>query len=69
MDEILQSVPACLRPEVIKLAAFCEHRLQLGSKDIFHLEAFVIQFMSLHQQYNERGVIEQMDFSSDMEMD
>ena len=65
----MKSLPSCLKPEVIKLAANCEHRLQLGSKDIFHLEAFVVQFMSLHQQYNERGVIESLDFSSDMDMD
>lgn len=65
----MQCIPACLRTEVIKLAAHNEHRLQLGSKDIFHLEAFILQFMSLHQQFNERGVIEQLDFSSDMDMD
>ncbi|XP_067944739.1 replication factor C subunit 3-like isoform X2 [Watersipora subatra] len=69
VDEIVKSLPSCLKSEVIRLAANSEHTLQLGSKDIFHLERFVVQFMFLHQQYNERGVIEQLDFSSDMDMD
>jgi replication factor C subunit 3/5 len=30
-----------LKPEVIHWAAFYEHRIRLGSKVIFHLEAFV----------------------------
>jgi len=30
-----------LKPEVIHWAAFYEHRLRLGSKAVFHLEAFV----------------------------
>jgi replication factor C subunit 3/5 len=30
-----------LKPEVIHWAAFYEHRIRLGSKAIFHLEAFV----------------------------
>ena len=30
-----------LKPEVIHWAAYYEHRIRLGSKVIFHLEAFV----------------------------
>lgn len=30
-----------LKPEIIHWAAFYEHRIRLGSKVIFHLEAFV----------------------------
>ena len=55
--------------EVIKLADNCEHRLQLGFKDLYHLESFIVQFMSLYQQYNERGMVEQLAFSSDIDMD
>ena len=32
-------------------AAFYEHRVQTGSKEIFHLEAFVARFMSLYKTY------------------
>jgi hypothetical protein len=28
-----------------------EHRMQMGSKAIFHLEAFVAKFMSIYKRY------------------
>lgn len=34
-----------LKPEIVKWAGSIEHRLRLGSKVIFHLEAFVARFM------------------------
>jgi replication factor C subunit 3/5 len=40
-----------LKPDIAKWAAFYEHRLQCGSKPIFHLEAFVAQTMSLYKTY------------------
>ena len=33
------------------IVAFYEHRIQLGSKDIFHLEAFVAKFMSIYKRW------------------
>ncbi|KAF2116705.1 P-loop containing nucleoside triphosphate hydrolase protein [Lophiotrema nucula] len=44
-----------LKPEVIKWAAFYEHRCRTGSKVIFHLEAFVAKYMRLYESY-EMGV-------------
>jgi len=35
----------------VRWAAFYEHRLQLGSKPIFHLEAFVAKFMSIYKRF------------------
>lgn len=32
-------------------AAFYEHRMVTGSKEIFHLEAFVAKFMSIYKQF------------------
>uniref|UniRef100_A0A8C4VMR0 Replication factor C subunit 3 n=1 Tax=Gopherus evgoodei TaxID=1825980 RepID=A0A8C4VMR0_9SAUR len=37
--------------EVAQMAAFYEHRLQLGSKAIYHLEAFVAKFMALYKKF------------------
>jgi len=37
-----------LKPEVIHWAAFYEHRIRLGSKVIFHLEAFVAKGTRKH---------------------
>lgn len=40
-----------LKHEVSHWAAFYEHRIQTGSKEIFHLEAFVAKFMSLYRTF------------------
>jgi replication factor C subunit 3/5 len=40
-----------LKPEVIKWAAFYEHRCKTGSKVIFHLEAFVAKYMRLYESF------------------
>lgn len=38
------------------MAAYYEHRLQLGSKAIYHLEAFVAKFMALYKKFMEDGL-------------
>ncbi len=40
-----------LKYETVKHAAFYEHRLQKGSKAIFHLEAFVARFMATYKEW------------------
>ncbi|KAF2803935.1 P-loop containing nucleoside triphosphate hydrolase protein [Mytilinidion resinicola] len=40
-----------LKPDVIKWAAFYEHRIRMGSKVIFHLEAFVAKYMRLYESH------------------
>lgn len=40
-------VDDALKPEIVKWAAFYEHRIHNGSKIIFHLEAFVAKFMRI----------------------
>lgn len=40
-----------LKPEVVRWASFYEHRIRLGSKVIFHLEAFVAKFMRIFEGY------------------
>lgn len=37
--------------QAVHWAAFYEHRLQEGSKAIFHLEAFVAKFMSIYKTW------------------
>uniref|UniRef100_A0A7S2RDF6 Replication factor C subunit 3 n=1 Tax=Mucochytrium quahogii TaxID=96639 RepID=A0A7S2RDF6_9STRA len=43
-DEMLQH-------DILCIAADYEHRMQHGSKDIFHLEAFIAKFMMLYKKY------------------
>jgi replication factor C subunit 3/5 len=40
-----------LKAEIVKWASFYEHRVRLGSKVIFHLEAFVAKFMRVFEGY------------------
>jgi len=37
--------------QVLKWAAFYEHRLQSGSKAIFHIEAFVAKVMAVYKAW------------------
>lgn len=48
---LVDEVDDILKPEVVKWAAYYEHRVRLGSKVIFHLEAFVAKFMRLFESY------------------
>jgi replication factor C subunit 3/5 len=41
MDRIDES----LKPEIAKWAAHYDHRLKLGNKPIYHLEAFIAKVM------------------------
>ena len=40
-----------IRHEVVQWAAFYEHRMNTGSKPIFHLEAFVAKFMAVYKRW------------------
>ncbi|EMR08935.1 hypothetical protein PNEG_02716 [Pneumocystis murina B123] len=48
---LISKIDDALKPETIEWATFYEHRLQLGNKAIFHLEAFVSKFMRIHSSY------------------
>jgi replication factor C subunit 3/5 len=41
-----------IKHEVVKWAALYEHKMQLGSKPIFHLEAFVAKFMYIFKKWS-----------------
>jgi replication factor C subunit 3/5 len=49
--ELMKNLDDSLKREVIEWAAFYEHRISLGSKEIFHLEAFVAKFMAVYKKY------------------
>lgn len=40
-----------LKADIVKWSAFYEHRIRMGSKVIFHLEAFVAKFMRIYEGY------------------
>jgi len=54
---LLDLVNATLKLALAELAAFYEHRLEQGSKAIFHLEAFVAKFMHVYHEAASSRVI------------
>lgn len=49
--KLIPKSPAEIQPEVVRWAAFYEHRCRLGSKVIFHLEAFVAKYMRVYESH------------------
>jgi len=49
--ELCKNLDDELKHEVIEWAAFYEHRIAMGSKDIFHLEAFIAKYMAMYKRY------------------
>ncbi|TRZ16343.1 hypothetical protein HGM15179_010765 [Zosterops borbonicus] len=60
LTELLNNCDGQLKGEVAQMAAFYEHRLQLGSKAIYHLEAFVAKFMAIYKKFMEDGLDDMM---------
>ncbi|XP_042313372.1 replication factor C subunit 3 [Sceloporus undulatus] len=56
LTELLNNCDGQLKADVAQMAAFYEHRLQLGNKAIYHLEAFVAKFMALYKKFMEDGL-------------
>jgi len=49
--ELLPKLDTAIKGDVVYWAAFYEHRMQLGSKQIFHLEAFVSKVMLIIKKH------------------
>lgn len=49
--KLIPMIDDALKPEVIKWSAYYEHRIRMGTKVIFHLEAFVAKFMRIIEMY------------------
>ena len=49
--KLVDRVDDQLKPEMVKWAAFYEHRIKLGSKVIFHLEAYVAKVMRVYEMF------------------
>ena len=51
LSELMKALDDSLKHEVTYWAAYYEHRMCQGSKDIFHLEAFVAKFMAIYKKW------------------
>ncbi len=58
LGELVTNCDEKLKADVTQMAAYYEHRLQLGSKAIFHLEAFVAKFMAVYKRFLEEGLMD-----------
>uniref|UniRef100_A0A3B1IXI9 Replication factor C subunit 3 n=1 Tax=Astyanax mexicanus TaxID=7994 RepID=A0A3B1IXI9_ASTMX len=56
VSELLSNCDGHLKAEVAQMAAYYEHRLQMGNKAIYHLEAFVAKFMAIYKKFMEDGL-------------
>jgi replication factor C subunit 3/5 len=56
LKELLSVCDGQIKPEVVQIAADMEHKMNLGDKQIFYLEAFVIKFMSVYKKFMENSL-------------
>ena len=50
--ELLKKLDDSIKAPVLQEAAHFEHRLQMGSKPIFHLEAFAAKVMAIFKKWS-----------------
>jgi len=48
---LMENVDDSLRGDIAKWAAYHEHRMQMGSKPVIHLEAFLAKFMQIYRSW------------------
>ena len=48
---LLRRVDDQIKTEIVHWAAYYDHRMELGSKPIFHLEAFIAKFMAIYKRF------------------
>lgn len=58
LSELVPNCDGELKADVTQMAAYYEHRLLLGNKSIFHLEAFVAKFMCVYKRFLEEGLLD-----------
>ncbi|UYV62519.1 RFC3, partial [Cordylochernes scorpioides] len=54
--ELVANCDGQLRAQVVEQAAYYEHRLQLGNKAIYHIEAFIANFMAIFKKFMEESM-------------
>ncbi|KAL1753191.1 DNA polymerase III, clamp loader complex, gamma/delta/delta subunit [Schizophyllum commune] len=50
-ERVVERVDESLKADVMHWAAIFENRMRIGSKKIFHLEAWVVKVMSLQKHF------------------
>lgn len=50
-SSLVEKCDPSLKCQIVAHAAFYEHRMQLGSKPVFHIEAFLAKFMAAYKRW------------------
>ncbi|XP_047025353.1 replication factor C subunit 3 [Helicoverpa zea] len=56
LKELVRNCDMAMKCQVASSAANYEHRMRLGNKPIFHLEAFVANFMAIYKKFVEESI-------------
>lgn len=56
LKELVRNCDMVMKCQVANIAAQYEHRMRLGNKPIFHLEAFVAKFMAIYKKFMEESL-------------
>lgn len=56
LKELLSICDGQMKRDVVELAANLEHKMNLGDKQIFYLEAFVIKYMQLYKKWMDSNL-------------
>ncbi len=57
LKELLAICDEQLKPVIVGMAAELEHRMNLGDKQIFYLESFVVKFMAEYKRYLDKSLM------------
>lgn len=59
VENLVKKCDMTLKAKTVEFACIYEHRMQQGNKHIFHLEAFVANFMAIYKKFiNEMMVMD-----------
>ncbi|WVR05401.1 hypothetical protein IAU60_002416 [Kwoniella sp. DSM 27419] len=57
-ERIVDKVDDDLKPQIVHWAAYYELRMRMGSKKIFHIEAFIAKVMTVYKQFFMVGYVD-----------
>lgn len=57
VQDLVKNCDMSLKAKTLEFACLYEHRMQNGSKHIFHLEAFVAQFMNIYKKFMSETIM------------
>lgn len=62
VENLVKNCDMAIKAKTVEYANIYEHRMQQGSKHIFHLEAFVAQFMAIYKKFMSDAIVMMDDF-------